>query len=170
MRRILAPLSVLLQLQLLLGVVTSIPTTSTGSRTQNIGQRDDGSEALPRNRALHESFEINHEDGSIIMPPTSNSVVNPSPATTSTLPATTPAGETTPTAPSTIPVKQENGVCPPCPQCVAGGDLDPFSMNNNNTIIAQEPLTMQILVVDSPGIITMGMLLLSALLCLYVFC
>ena len=163
MRRILAPLSVLLPLQLLLGVVTSTPTFGTTPHN-SIAQQDDSSEVIPsENRALHESFEINHADGSIVMPPTSSSMaVNPSQAITSTLPATTSTEQTAPDGPSKTPVKQENGVCPPCPQCVAGGDFDPI-YNSNDTVI-QEPLTMQILVVDSPGIITMGKLMLSALL------
>lgn len=40
----------------------------------------------------------------------------------------------------------ESSTCPPCPACSV----------DDNPIPQSEPLTVQILVVDSPGIITMG--------------
>lgn len=165
MRKILAPLSLLLQLQLCVGTVAV--GLATAKQYEHHGQH-----AFPkRNRGLHESFQINDSDGSIIMPPTTNSVVTPSPTTgaesSSTAAAETESAQTLPGAADTDNAtpdgKQENGVCPPCPQCLTANDNnnDPLSMDYNNNATLQDPLTMQILVVDSPGIITMGTYLRS---------
>lgn len=65
-------------------------------------------------------------------------------------------------ATTTTTTKDNDDTCPPCPQCHAPSGSDAIQGAaggfDEGEFSVEDPLTLQILVVDSPGIITMGKL------------